>query len=88
MTDTAKNPIDAQGESGADSERETSLVPASLFGGNCSVGDTYTVKVVGKYDDDLEVEHVPDKTEEKSEEGTMKEASSKLDMMAQPEGGY
>lgn len=65
-------------------EKETALLPASLFGSDCKVGDTYTVKVVGKYDDELEVEHVADKEEEKSEEGTMKDASNKLDMMSQP----
>lgn len=74
-------------EEGAD-EKETTLVPKSLFGGDCQIGDTYTVKIVGKYEDELEVEHVPDKQEEQSEGDTMAGADKSLDAVAQPEGGY
>lgn len=84
MPDETAIPEDQAAESRGGDEKETALLPASLFSSDCKVGDTYRVKVVGKYDDELEVEHVADKEEEQSEEGTMKDASNKLDMMSQP----
>ena len=71
-------------EQGAD-EKETTLVPKSMFGGDCEVGDTYTVKVVGKFEDELEIEHVPDKDKDKSKPDTMEGAMGKMDMMAESE---
>lgn len=85
--DTTDNAAPDSQEAGDD--KESALVPSSLFGGDCSVGDVYSVKVVGKYDDQLAVEHVPDKEEEKSEdEGTMKGAMASMDSMAEPESKY
>ena len=78
---------------GEDSENESALVPKSLFGGECEVGETYTVKVVGKYEDEVAIEHVPDSKEENSEpsDDTMEGAMGKMDMMAEgapAPGGY
>lgn len=67
--------------------KETALLPSSLFGGDCKVGDTYTIKVVGKFDDQLEIEHVSDKKEE-SEDDTMAGADKAMDAMAQPGEAY
>ena len=80
-------------EDESDDGQESAMVPKSLFGGDCKVGDTYTVKVVGKYDDELAIEHVPDSKEEESmpKEDTMEGAMGKMDMMgegAPAPGGY
>lgn len=71
----------AEAEEGSD-ERESTLVPASLFGGDCKIGDTYTVKVVGKYEDELAIEHVPDAREEKPAADTLAAADEGIEMMA------
>lgn len=60
-------------------ENESSLVPKSLFG-DCKVGNTYKVKVVGIYDDEVEIEHVSEKKE--SKDYAMADAESEMDDMA------
>lgn len=77
-----------QSEDAAGDEQETALLPSSLFGGDCKVGDTYTVKVVAKYDDELEVEPVSEKSKGKSESKDygMKDAEMEMDNMAGPGG--
>lgn len=75
---------DEQMQAEGGDERETALLPASLFGSECKVGETYRVKVVGKYDDEVEVEHVRDKKEDKPKRDTMAGAAAEIDMMAQP----
>ncbi len=66
---------------------ETALLPSSMFGSDCKVGDTYTIKVVGKFDDQLEIEHVPEKKEE-AEEGSMAQADKSMEAMSQPGEAY
>lgn len=77
--DSSEMPQDQDVE---DQEGETALLPKSLFGGDCKVGDEYTVKVVGVLEDELEV--APVKKEEQKPErpkSRMEEAGSKLDSM-------
>jgi len=64
-------------------EAQTSLLPKSLFGGDCKVGDTYTVKVVGVLEDELEVEPVKkgESSDEAPGKSRMQMAGDKLDMM-------
>lgn len=88
MPDETAMPEDQTAQGHGGDEKETALLPASLFGSDCKVGDTYRVKVVGKYDSELEVEHAPDKKEGSSEEGTMQNASEKLDKMGEPDQAY
>ncbi len=66
---------------------ETALLPSSMFGSDCAVGDTYSIKVVGKFDDQVEVEHVPEKKEE-ADEGSMAQADKSMEAMSQPGEGY
>lgn len=62
---------------------ETALLPRSMFGEDCKVGDEYTVKVVSVLEDELEV--APVKKEEKPEDAPGKSrmamAGETLDMM-------
>ncbi len=44
------------------SEENTFLAPKDAFGGDCKEGSTYTVKVVGVYEDEVELAKV-DKAE-------------------------
>ena len=61
---------------------ETALLPKSLFGGDCKVGDEYKVKVVGVLEDELEVEPVKESKETESPgKSRMEMAGSKLDEM-------
>jgi hypothetical protein len=50
-----------------ESGEETALVPKSMLGGNCKVGDTYKVKVAGIYDNEAELELVKEKEESKDD---------------------
>ncbi len=68
--------------------KETALLPSSMFGGDCRVGDVYSIKVVGVYDDEIEVEHVPKKKEKEAEEGTMAGADRAMEAMSQPGEAY
>ena len=62
-----------------DSGESTALLPKSMFGGDCKVGDTYTVKVVHVWDNELEVEPVESGGEEaSSEEAPMAAAESMM----------
>ena len=74
-------------DSPEDEGQETALIPKSLFGENCKVGDTYTVKVTDVLEDELAIEPVKESTEEKSEmpgKSRMEMAGDKLDgMMAE-----
>lgn len=71
------------GEEAAE-ERESALVPEALFGPNCEVGKTYSVKVVGKYDGDVEIEHV-EKKEDNKDDYSMRDAEMELDGAASNE---
>lgn len=51
------------------SDENTFLAPKDAFGGECKEGDTYTVKVVGVYGDELELAKV-EKAEEPKPEST------------------
>lgn len=68
---------DEQGESGSekgtDSEGETALLPASLFGGNVEVGHKCEVEVVGIHDGEVEIKYSK-KPEEKSRQSEMEDA--------------
>ena len=62
----------------------TALIPKTLFGGDCKVGDTYTVKVVGVLEDELEVEPVKEGSEDSGGESGKSRfamAGEKLDSM-------
>lgn len=64
-------------------EGETVLVAKSALGGNCKMGEVYPMKVVGIYDD--EVELARDKNDDKEEAGEGDSGSSmdsKLDSVA------
>ena len=53
-----------------ESGEESALVPKSMFG-ECKPGDTYKVKVVGIYDDEIELAKVSDdKPDESKPEST------------------
>lgn len=58
-------------EKSDDSEAETSLLPKSLFGGDCKVGDTYKVRVVAIHGDELEVEPAGEESDKKDSEDDM-----------------
>jgi len=65
-----------------DDGAETALLPKSLFGGDCKVGDEYKVKVVGVLEDELEVEPIKEAKESESPgKSRMEMAGSKLDEM-------
>ena len=63
-------------------DNETALLPKSLFGGDCKVGDEYKVKVVGILEDEIEVEPIKETKESESPgKSRMEMAGSKLDAM-------
>lgn len=67
-----KSPAEETEES---TESNTALVPKSLFGSHeCKVGDTYTFKVAGIYDDEVELAPVKEDKESNVE--------SKIEAMA------
>lgn len=63
--DSADKSSDAP--SGDENEQESALLPKSLFGGDCKVGDVYKVKVVAIHDDELEVEPAGEEKTDKQE---------------------
>jgi hypothetical protein len=66
------------------SEGETVLVAKSALGGDCKMGEVYPMKVVGIYDDEVELARSKD---ESKEEGDEESGESKLDAMATPPEG-
>ena len=66
------------GETSKD-EGETVLVAKSALGGECKVGETYSMKVVGIYDDEVELAKV--KSGESKSEDT-DDADAKIESMA------
>ncbi len=66
-------------KSSKDTEEEkddTALLPKSMFGGDCKVGDVYKVKVVAIHEDELEVEPAG---EDKSDKKEKSEKSETMD---------
>lgn len=56
MHEIPEKPPEEPAEDGeAKDEGETVLVAKSALGGECKVGDTYSMKVVGIYDDEVEL---------------------------------
>lgn len=78
-TDVPGTEPDAKDDAAEETQGNTTLVPGDFFGGNCKVGDTYTVKVTAVYDDEKEIEYVKDDKEESSE---MDKAAGGLDKYA------
>lgn len=65
-------------------EGDTFLAPKSAFGGDCKVGDKYTVAVAGVLEDELELKYVKDDSGSKDMMGgksKMDMAGAKLDSM-------
>ena len=68
---------------GESSDGETVLVAKSALGGNCKMGEVYPMKVVGIYDDEVELAHKKDDDkEEASEDDSGSSMDSKLDGVA------
>lgn len=72
-----KPPEEPTEDSESKDEGETVLVAKSALGGDCKVGETYPMKVVGIYDDEVELARV--KSGEKESE---KESDSDSDIEA------
>jgi len=68
-----------QGQTSDDAE--TALLPKSLFGGECKVGDVYKVKVVAVHEDELEVEPAESKEKESSEGNDENDMENPVDRM-------
>lgn len=78
MEEEAPKPDAPEGEEGGD--ENTFLAPKSSFGGDCKVGDTYTVKVVASMDDEIELS--PVKEDKKPEPESDQSMESELSSMA------
>lgn len=66
---------------GSEDMGETTLVPSSFFGGDCKVGDKYTVEVVRKHEGELEVRHVGESESSNDSEPSMEKAHATLNAM-------
>lgn len=58
---------------------ETFLAPSSAFGGDCKPGDKYTVEVVSKHGDELELKHLPKEDKDEATESEPDEAHASID---------
>lgn len=77
-------PDDSEGEGSSpnpDNESETSLLPKSMFGGDCKVGDVYKVKVVAIHGDELEVEPAGEEKTDKQESTEDEDMRNPVDRM-------
>ena len=76
-------PDDSEGEGSPnpDNESETSLLPKSMFGGECKVGDVYKVKVVAIHGDELEVEPAGEEKTDKQESTEDEDMRNPVDRM-------
>ena len=63
----------------AESDENSFLAPKDAFGGECKEGDTYTVKVVGVYEDELELAKVDKESKPADMDST---PDSRMDEMA------
>lgn len=82
--DESGEPMEAEGEAEEAAEGVTALLPKSILAGKeFNVGDEVVLKIVHKYDDEIEVAYA---TEEPPEEKEMS-AGDELDMMDKGGGG-
>ncbi len=72
-------PAEAGQDQSQDDDSKSFLAPKDAFGGDCKVGDTYTVKVTGIYGDELELAPADDKSATEA----APDKSSDADMEAQ-----
>ena len=70
-----------ESDSNPDSESESSLLPKSMFGGDCKVGDVYKVKVIAIHGDELEVEKAGEEKADKNEPSEDEEMMNPVDKM-------
>ncbi len=77
-------PSDADAsQEGSEDMGQTTLVPSDFFGGDCKVGDKYTVEVVRKHEGELEIKHTgeSDHGSSMSEEPSMEKSKAAIAMM-------
>lgn len=68
-------------ETNSESESESSLLPKSMFGGDCKVGDVYKVKVIAIHGDELEVEPAGEEKTDKNESSEDEDMMNPVDKM-------
>ena len=71
-------PVESE-EPGEDNGEETALLSKSLLGGECKVGDKYTVEVVGVLEDEVEVKAAKEMPSEADPKSRLQMAGEKLD---------
>lgn len=72
---------DSKSNSETENESESSLLPKSMFGGDCKVGDVYKVKVIAIHGDELEVEPAGEEKSDKNESSEDEDMMNPVDKM-------